>query len=179
MAETKAHSEAPGGHGGFPPFQKETFVSQLIWLTVAFVLLYALMAKVALPRVAAILAARSKHIADDLSAAERLKAQSDAASAAYQQALGDARARAQAIANETRERQVAAAEDTRKRLEAELHEKLVAAEKTIDATRTAAMTNVRAIAADAAAAIVERLIGRAPGEQELAAALADVLKRRS
>ena len=39
MAETKAHSEAPGGHGGFPPFQKETFVSQLVWLTIAFVLL--------------------------------------------------------------------------------------------------------------------------------------------
>lgn len=178
MAETTAHTEVPGGHSAFPPFQKETFPSQLLWLTVSFVLLYVLMAKVALPRIGSILATRSKHIADDLIAAERLKEQSEAASAAYQKALGDARARAQAIAGDTRARQAAEAEETRKRLEAQLHERLIAAEKSIDATRTAAMTNVRDIAADAAAAIVERLIGRAPAQRDIAAALADVLKPR-
>ena len=109
MAEPTAHTEAPGGHGGFPPFQKDTFVSQLVWLTLTFVLLYVLMAKVALPRVGAILATRSKHVADDLSAAERFKEQSDAANAAYQKALGDARARAQAMASDTRARQAAEA----------------------------------------------------------------------
>jgi F-type H+-transporting ATPase subunit b len=177
MAEPTAHTEAPGGHGGFPPFQKETFASQLVWLALTFVLLYVLMSKVALPRIASILAERSKRVADDLASAERLKEQSDAANAAYQKALADARARAQAIAGDTRHRQAAEAEETRKRLEAELHERLIAAEKAIDATRTAAMANVRAIAADAAAAIVERLIGQAPAERDVAAALADVLKR--
>ena len=38
------------------------------------------------------------------------------------------------------------------------------------------MGNVRAIAADAAAAIVERLIGKAPAAQDVAAALGDVNK---
>jgi hypothetical protein len=39
------------------------------------------------------------------------------------------------------------------------------------------MGNVGAIAAEIAAAIVERLIGTAPAEREVAAALGDVLKR--
>jgi hypothetical protein len=39
------------------------------------------------------------------------------------------------------------------------------------------MANVRTIAADAAGAIVERLIGQAPAERDVAAALTDVLKR--
>jgi F-type H+-transporting ATPase subunit b len=177
MATPTAHSEAPGGHGGFPPFQKETFASQLVWLALTFVLLYVLMSKVALPRIAAILADRGKRVADDLAAAERLKEQSDTANAAYQKALADARARAQAIAGDTRQRQAAEAEETRKRLEAELRERLLTAEKSIDATRTAAMANVRTIAADAAGAIVERLIGQAPAERDVAAALTDVLKR--
>src|SRR5580704_12621446 len=165
MAEPAAHSQAPAGHPAFPPFQAEHFPSQLAWLVVSFVLLYALMAKVALPRIAAIFAERSKRIGDDLAAAHGLKEQSDA------------RARAQAIAAETREQQAAAAEATNKQLEAQLHERLAAAEQSIAATRTAAMGNVGTIAADTASAIVERLIGQAPAEHDVTAALAEASKR--
>jgi F-type H+-transporting ATPase subunit b len=171
MAATTASSETPGGQGGFPPFQSENFPSQLIWLAVTFVLLYVLMSRIALPRIAGILADRDKRIADDVAAANRFKEQSDAAHAAYEKALADARARAQSIANETREREAAAAEETNKRLEAELHGRLTAAEKSIAATRTAAMGNVATIASDTASAIVERLIGKAPAVHEIAAAL--------
>lgn len=177
MAAPSAHTEAPGGQHGFPPFQTENFPSQLVWLAVTFVLLYVLMAKVALPRIGAILAERSKRIADDLAAAQRLKERSDAAHAAYEKSLADARARAQGIANTTREQQAAAAEETNKRLESELHERLAAAEKSIANTRTAAMGNVGAIASDTASAIVERLIGKAPSSDEVAAAVAETSKR--
>jgi F-type H+-transporting ATPase subunit b len=171
MAEPTAHSEVPAGHGAFPPFQAQHFPSQLFWLAISFVLLYVLMSKVALPRIGSILAARSRVIGDDLAAAERLKEQSDAAHAAYDKALADARARAQAMASTTRQQQASEAEAAQKRLEAQLHERLAAAEQSIAATRTAAMGNVRSIAADTAAAIVERLIGKAPADHEIAAAL--------
>ena len=97
--------------------------------------------------------------------------------AAYEKALADARARAQAIANETREKQAAEADAARKKIEDELNAKLAEAEKTIAATKQAAMANVRAIAQDAAGAIVERLIGAAPSDKAVADAVADVLKR--
>jgi F-type H+-transporting ATPase subunit b len=177
MAEPTSHTQAPAGHNAFPPFQRENFPSQLVWLAVSFVLLYVLMAKVALPRIAAIFADREKRIDDDLNAARGFKTQSDAANAAYEKALADARVRAQAIAAETREQQAAAAEATNKRLEAQLHERLAEAEQSIAATRTAAMANVGAIAAETASAIVERLIGKAPAAHEVAAALVDAPKR--
>jgi F-type H+-transporting ATPase subunit b len=177
MAEPTAHSEAPAEHHAFPPFQSQHFPSQLVWLTLSFVLLYVLMARVALPRIGSIFAERSRRIADDLKAAQRFKEQSDAANVAYQKALADARSRAQSIAGAMREQQAAEAEATNKRLESQLHERLAAAEQSINATRTAAMGNVGAIAAEIAAAIVERLIGTAPAEREVAAALGDVLKR--
>jgi F-type H+-transporting ATPase subunit b len=177
MAEPTAHTEAPAGHGAFPPFQKENFPSQLVWLAVSFVLLYVLMSKVALPRIGSIIEARSKRIADDLKAAQSFKEQSDAAHAAYEKALADARSRAQSIANAMREKQAAEAEATNKRLEAQLHEKLAAAEQSIAATRNSAMGNVGSIAADSASAIVERLIGKAPAGHEVAAAVADTSKR--
>lgn len=176
MAAPTAHTEAPAGHNSFPPFQTENFPSQLVWLTLTFVLLYVLMAKVALPRVGSILADRSKRIADDIAAAQQFKERSDAAHAAYEKALADARTRAQSIASQTRDQQAAAAEQTNKRLEAELHERLAAADKSIAATRAAAMGNVGAIAGDTASAIVERLIGKAPAPHEVAAALGDTGK---
>jgi F-type H+-transporting ATPase subunit b len=173
MAEPTAHTEAPAGHRAFPPFQAQHFPSQLMWLVLSFVLLYVLMSKIALPRIGSILAERSRLIRDDLKAAETLKEQSNAAHAAYEKALADARARAQAIANSTREKQAGEAAATHQRLEAQLHDKLAAAERSIAATRSAAMSNVRSIAADTAAAIVERLIGKAPAAHEVAAALGD------
>ena len=177
MAEPTAHTEEPGGKHAFPPFESQHFPSQLIWLAVTFVLLYFLMARIALPRIGSIFAERSKHIGDDLAAASRFKEQSEAASAAYQKSLADARGRAQSIAGETREKQAADAEAANKKLEAQLHEKLAAAEQSIAATRAAAMQNVGAIAADTASAIVERLIGTTPNAQDVAAAVSDATKR--
>jgi F-type H+-transporting ATPase subunit b len=179
MAEPKHNTgmEAPGEHkGAFPPFQSQTFASQLVWLAIAFVLLYVLMSKWALPRLAKVIESRQKRIDDDIADAGKLKVQSDEAVAAYEKALADARARAQTIANETRDTQAAAAEARRKTLEGELNAKLAEAEKTIAATKTAAMANVRSIAEDATRAIVERLIGEVPSDKAVAEAVAGVLK---
>jgi len=162
---------------GFPPFDATTFASQLLWLTLTFVALYLLMARVALPRVGAIIENRRQRVAGDLADAQSFKDQSDSAIAAYEKALADARGRAQTLANEAREKQAAAAEVHRKSLDAKLNAHIAESEKTIANSRTAAMANVRTIAADAATAIVERLIGSAPAKNDVADAVGDVLKR--
>jgi F-type H+-transporting ATPase subunit b len=175
MAETNAHSEVPAKHG-FPPFESEHFPSQLLWLTISFVLLYVLMAKIALPRIGAILEERNRLVSDDLAAAERLKEQSNAAHAAYEKALDDARNRAHTIASSTREQQAREAEALHKRLEAQLNERLAAADQSIAKSRSVAMGSVRTIAGETASAIVERLIGQRPRQEEIAAALGDPAK---
>src|SRR5262245_61377274 len=143
MAETtKAQTEHPeGGHGGgtFPPFESSTFATQIVWLAIAFGLLYLLMSRVALPRVATILETRRERIAGDLKAAQQLKADSDRAVEAYETSLAQARAKAQAIAAETRDAVNAETETKRKTIEASLGVKLAAAEKQIAATRDAAL----------------------------------------
>jgi F-type H+-transporting ATPase subunit b len=158
-----AHTEADGGHKApFPPFQKDTFASQLVSLVIAFVALYVIVSRIALPRVGGVLDDRQNTIEGDLAQAQKLKDESDGALKAYEAELAQARSRAQAIGAETREKLNAASEAERKRLEERLSLKLAEAEKTIASTREAAMRNVRGIAADAAAAIVQRLTGVVP-----------------
>jgi F-type H+-transporting ATPase subunit b len=176
MATPTTGTQAPGGPPPFPPFLKETFASQLFWLALCFVLLYVLMAKVALPRVDAILQARRDRIAADLAEAQRHKEESEAALAAYEKALADARNRAQAIANATRDELLKEAEERRKSLERKLDAELAEADKSITATKTAAMANVRGVAVEAAAAIVERLIGAAPAQDIVTRAVDRALK---
>jgi F-type H+-transporting ATPase subunit b len=167
---------AEKGHK-FPPLQSETYASQLFWLVLIFVALYLLMSRIALPRVGAILDARSSRIEDDIAAAKRLKDSSDEALAAYEKSLADARSRAQTLASEVRARQAAAAEAERKALDVRLNAKISEAEKSIAATREAAMANVRSIATEAAGAIVERLTGVAPPPGDVAAAVGNAVKR--
>jgi F-type H+-transporting ATPase subunit b len=175
--KTGAHTEADGGHGGgFPPFESSTFASQLVSLLIAFVALYIIVSRFALPKVGGVIEARQNAIEADLAQAQKLRDDSDAALKAYEGELASARSRAQAIGNETRDKLNASAEAERKALEAKLAGKLAEAEKQIAATRTAAMGNVKSIAADTAGAIVQRLTGTAPDASAVARAVDASLK---
>jgi F-type H+-transporting ATPase subunit b len=161
----KAHTEAAHEKGPFPPFEKQHFASQIVWLVISFVVLYVLLWKLVLPRVASILSARRARIEGDLADAAKAKAESEAALAHYEKSLAEARANAQAIAAKTHQELAARSEARRKELEAALAGKLAEAEKTIEATKAGAMKNVRGIAIDAAGSIVERLVGSPPAKQ--------------
>lgn len=182
-ADTHAGTEAAGGHGdghgAFPPFAPEHFAAQLLWLAITFGALYYILSRVALPRIAEILEVRQGRIAADLAEAQRLKDESEAAIAAYEKALAEARSRAQGIAGETRDAVARETDERRKALEAELAQKLTAAEAQIASTKTAALGNVRGIAVDAAHAIVERLTGSPPTPAEVEQAVDSTLAARS
>lgn len=162
------------GHqtGVFPPFDAQSFVPQIVWLVVIFGALYWLMSRVALPRVESILAARSTRIATDLDDARRMQDQAQAASAANDKTLADAKGRAQALAQDTHDKLHAKSEAKRHALEDELNTKLAAAEQQIGDMRTRALGNVDSIARGAAAAIVQHLTGKVPGSDAIATAVA-------
>jgi F-type H+-transporting ATPase subunit b len=177
MAVLLATTQAPGGaKPQFPPFNPETFASQVLWFAITFVLLYFLMSRVALPRVGAIVAARSGKIAGDLADAQKTKDETDAAIAGYEKKLADARANAQSLAAQTRDKLMAEADERRKAVEAKLNERLQDAEKTIAQTKIAAMTNVKGIATDAASTIVERLLGNKPDSKAVTDAVEKAMK---
>ena len=56
-----------------PQLDIETYASQIFWLIVTFIVLYFLVAKIAMPRIAEVLEGRQERIEDDLDKAETLK----------------------------------------------------------------------------------------------------------
>ena len=91
---------------GLPQLNVADFAPQLIWLALTFGLLYLIMSRVALPRIGEVIEERSQRIQRDLDEAERLKGETEKALGAYEQALAEARAKAQGIAKETRDKLV-------------------------------------------------------------------------
>jgi F-type H+-transporting ATPase subunit b len=175
--ERGTHTEAPGGPVGFPPFQTETFALQLIWLSLLFILLYVLMAKIALPRVSSILDDRKRRVTDDLADAARLKEQSDGTIVAYEKSLSDARSRAQQLTDDERRRERRALEESYRKIALEQDLQVDEGNKRIAAAKDSALADIRDVAAEAVSAIVERISGRAPSKKTVAVAILDELSQ--
>ena len=144
---------------------------QLIWLVVTFGILYVLMLKVALPRIGSVLDMRRAHIARDIETADTLRRETEEAIAAYEQAIAEAKQKAQNIAQEGRAKLNEELAAERATLDRELAAKSKEAEARIDEAKASALKEVNKVAADLAADIVQRLIGVAPSGPELAKAV--------
>jgi F-type H+-transporting ATPase subunit b len=162
-----------------PQLDISTFTPQLVWLAIWFVVLYLLMAKLAMPRIARAMEARRRRREDDLARAAQLKAEAEAANAAYQKTLAEARAQAQAVIKETSDRLAAEAAKQQRALAATLAEQIAAAERRIAATKEQALAEVRGIAVDVGRSVVEKLTGAVPDAAKMAAAVDSSLSGRA
>ena len=138
LAAAAAATAHEGKSGGLPQLNATDFAPQLIWLAITFVVLYFILARVALPRIGEVIEERRDRVQRDLDAAERFKKETDAALAAYERALAEARAKASSMAKDMRDKLTAETDKERASVENQLSAKLADAEARIAATKTKA-----------------------------------------
>jgi len=154
-----------------PQLDVATFLPQLFWLVVTFAILYLLMWRVVLPRIADLLQERQERMDDDLQKAEALKNEAAKVLAAYEKALAEGRDKAQAVIREAIDRAGASAADHQAELAGRLAADGEAAEARINAARDEALANVRVAAVEVAQAATARLVGGEVAESAVAAAI--------
>lgn len=140
-----------------PQFDPTIIATKIFWLFVTFTFLYVMMSRVALPRIGEVLEERQARITGDLERAAELKNEAEAVVAAYEKALGDARAKAQAVVAEAQKETAAEMDRRTAAFDEKLEMMLTDAETRIDAAKTAAQGDVRSIALDVAGAVTARL----------------------
>lgn len=178
MAEDAANAAADAAHGaspGMPQLDFTTFPNQIFWLVVALVAIYFILSRVALPRIASVLAERQGTLTNDLAAAEDLKRKAVEAEAAYNKALVDARAEASRISQETRDAIQVDLNAAIARADAEIAAKAAESEARIDEIRAGAVKSIEEVAQSIAGDIVNAV---APGQSVDAKALADAVSAR-
>ncbi len=152
-----------GSAVGMPQLCFDWWPNQIFWLTVTLVVIFFVLSRIALPRIAAVLAERKGTITNDLAAAEDLKAKAVEAEEAYNKALADARAQAQEIIAEAKAEIQADLDDATAKADAEIAAKLAESEKKIAEIRESAMDSVKEVAKDTAKELVAAMGGKADG----------------
>ena len=173
-----AHAAEPGESGGLPQLDPTTFPTQLFWGAVAFIALYMLMSRVALPRVAAVIEERGDRIGEDLDKAAQLNAEADAARAQYEKALADARADAVAMLREMEAGLAQTGADAQAALASEIAAQSKDAEVRIATAKQAALDNLRGVAVEVAQSVASRLAGAEIDAGRAQAAVDSVMQER-
>lgn len=161
-----------------PQLDPSSFASQIFWLIVTFVALYLIMWRIVVPRIGDVLEARRERAEDNLAKAETYKKDAEAALAAYDKAIADARAEAHAAVAEATSRMAETAAKQETELARKLGERIAASEAEIAKAVAAAMGNVQAIAAETATAAAERLLGGKVDAASVAKAVDATLKAK-
>jgi F-type H+-transporting ATPase subunit b len=169
--ETHESTGAEHGSGGLPQFQFQHWGGQIAYLLVLFVILYLLISRVFTPRLRGVIDQRAATIAGALEAARQVQAEAASQAAAAQAEVAEARARSQRLASDARAKASAEAAARQATEDARLGERMAEAEARIQASRDAAMKHVGGIAAETAAAIVEKLTGKAASGSEISNAI--------
>lgn len=175
IEDTHATTEAAHGgeheSGGLPQFEFQHWVGQIVYLIFLFALLYLLIAKVFAPRLRRVFDEREQTISTAIATARQVQAEAAGQAEAARAEVDAARAASRATAAAAKARVADEAKARAAAEEAVVNARIAGAEAAIGKTRDAALTNVGAIASDTAAAIVERLTGKAPTAAEAAAAV--------
>jgi len=161
--------DAGGSALGMPQLCADWMPNQIFWLVVTLIAIYFVMSRIALPRIAAVLAERSGTITNDLAAAEELKNKAAEAEAAYDQALLDARAEAQKIVAEAKAEIQAELDVELQKADAQIAAKTAESEAAIGEIRAGAMDSVKAVAKDTAKELVAAMGGSADAKTITAA----------
>ncbi|MDO6586023.1 F0F1 ATP synthase subunit B' [Salipiger sp. 1_MG-2023] len=176
MATTQLAEDLAGfcvdQHGsaiGMPQLCADWIPNQIFWLLIALVVIFFILSRVALPRIASVLAERTGTITNDIAAAEELKRQASEAEKAYDKALADARTEAQAIGQRTRDDIKAQLDIAVAKADEQIAAKTAESEAAIAEIRASAVQNVEIVAKDTALAIVAALGGKADAQTVSAA----------
>ncbi|NQU72821.1 MAG: F0F1 ATP synthase subunit B' [Rhodospirillales bacterium] len=155
--------------------QISTYLSQVVWLVLTFGVLYFIMWKSALPRIANVLQERQERIEDDLQKAESVKQEAETVLAAYEASVAKTRDEAHSILRASAEAFAEQAAQRQDELSARFATEATAAESRIADARREALADLQGVAGELALAAAKKLVDMEVSENDADAAVAQAM----
>jgi len=159
-----------------PQLDPTWFASQLFWLAIMFLALYAVLSRVMLPPIMDIIARRKDTIEGDIGQAQGFKSQAETARQEYERLLAETRGQVQQLMSDALATHKVKAEAANKAMDQEIEKKLTEATRRINAKKQELLDVLKPAAADLTAMIVEKLTKAKPAGEQVSRALGNVAK---
>ena len=137
----------------------EVYSSQLFWLLIFFGAIFVLVGLGMVPKVQATIDARDEKIAADLKAAEHAREAADVLEETYRTGIDKGRSEASVLTNAAKSDAIRATEKSVAKADKAIAAKTEKAAAKIAEARASALAEIEVVAAEAARAMVERVIG--------------------
>ena len=144
-----------------PQLDPTWFASQLFWLLISFIFLYAIISKLMLPSLLHVMAARKDTIDGDVAASDALTQEAEKAKAQYEQAAAEARLNARKLIDDAMVEHQTKADASMAELQEKITAKLISAEKEIASKRHAMLADLTESNAQLAELIAHKITGKA------------------
>ena len=152
---------------GMPQLNPEFWLSQIVWLTIIFVLLYFLIQKFFSPKLFALIDTRTNYIKSLLEEAEICKNQIQKLEDEYNLIITDAKNESKKISAKLKNDLDDKISVKRKEFENFLNSETVKAEEEINNFKKKTLENIQNIAGDFSKELIEKITGTAPNSSSL------------
>jgi len=170
--------QAIGSEAGMPQLNPEFWISQIFWLILTFAILYLIVWKIFLPRIAYSIESRKSKIINDLNETQKLKENAEKKLNEYNEIIKNSKKEAKKIIDDNKKKLDADLEEKKKKFDDDIEKELLDTEKEIKYLKKTSIANINKIAEDISAEIIKQLIDSEVNRSNVSAIVNDTTKRK-
>ena len=170
-------SSSYGSEAGMPQLNPEFWTSQIFWLIFVFSILYLVIWKVFLPKIAYSIENRKSRVVSDLDETQKLKENAEKKLKEYNQIIENSKKEAKKIIDDGVKKLDQDIVNKKQKFDIEIEKELANVEKEISELKKSSISNINRIAVETSSEIIQQIIGTDVNKSNVSAIVDDVLKK--
>ena len=162
-------SAQSGESGGMPQLNPEFWVSQIVWLVLAFGILYIVLSKLILPKISDNLESRKSQILENIETAETQREESEKKLKEFEKIILESKLEAKNYFNEARQKILEDINNKRVALEKDIDDEISAVEQEVNNLKITSSEKIKKIAIETSSELIKQLIGEEANNSSISA----------
>ena len=162
---------------GMPQLNPEFWPSQIFWLLVTFSILYLVIWKFIIPKIANNLENRKAKIVDDLNEAQKLKEDAEKKLSEYEKIISNSKKEADKVIFESKIKLEKNINDKRKKIEKEIENEIMLTEKKIHDFKKSSLNSIEEIATQISTELTNHILNTKVNSSNVSAVVKDISKK--
>jgi len=170
-------NQALGSEAGMPQLNPEFWAAQVFWLILIFSLLYLIIWKIFLPRIAYSIENRKSKVISDLDETQKLKENAEKKLKKYNEIIANSKKEAKKIIEDGRKKLDKDIEEKKQKFNTEIEKELNAVEMEIKNLKESSISNINKIAAETSEEVIKHIIDIEVNKSNVSAVVNDIAKK--